>query len=59
MPPKTSTTTSRMPPTSSGLSAVPTSPMAASATGPGVSRMTRSATATTGASRIESTDAVR
>ncbi len=44
-----------MPRTSNGLSSWPTRLMACSATGPGVSRMTSSATATTGDSRMVST----
>ncbi len=47
----------RIPITNAGLSAWPSSSMAVRATGPGVSRMTRSATATTGDSRIDISEA--
>ena len=48
-----------MPPTRTGLSLCPRTSMARSATAPGVCRMTSSATATTGDSRMFITLAVR
>ena len=49
---KTTPSTTKIPSSSSGLSRAPTSPMKYSASQPGVSLMTSSATATTGDSRI-------
>ena len=49
---KSRPSTTKMPSRSRGLSILPTSPMRYSASQPGVSRMTSSATATTGDSRM-------
>ena len=55
---KQARSSTRMPTTSAGLSAVPRIEIARSATAPGASLMTSSATATTGDSRMVSTIAV-
>jgi hypothetical protein len=56
---KTMPVTTRMPITSTGLSAWPRTSIAARAIRPGVCRITRSAMATTGDSRIDISDATR